>query len=47
LGNDKNSVLIVYPLPEVERLIKQTGKIRMLVRMRDFRGWTAGIPSSP
>ena len=26
--------------PEVERLIGQHGKIRMLVRMHDFHGWT-------
>src|SRR5271163_977751 len=29
-------------LPEVERLIKKHGKMRMLVQMRDFHGWTAG-----
>jgi hypothetical protein len=29
-------------LPAVERLVKQHGKIRMLVRMHDFHGWTAG-----
>jgi hypothetical protein len=29
-------------VPEVERLIKEHGKIRMLVRMHDFHGWTAG-----
>jgi SpoIIAA-like len=29
-------------VPEVERLIKQHGKIRMLVRMHDFHGWTMG-----
>lgn len=28
--------------PEVERLLKQHSKIRMLVQMRDFHGWTAG-----
>jgi hypothetical protein len=28
--------------PEVERLIKQHGKLRMLVRMHDFHGWTIG-----
>ena len=28
--------------PEVDRLIKQHGKLRMLVQMRDFHGWTAG-----
>ena len=27
-------------VPEVERLIKQHGKIRMLVQMHDFHGWT-------
>jgi hypothetical protein len=29
-------------VPEVERLIKQYGKVRMLVRMHDFHGWTLG-----
>src|SRR6202049_2479843 len=29
-------------VPEVERLIRQHGKIRMLVRLRDFHGWTLG-----
>ncbi|HTU16965.1 MAG TPA: STAS/SEC14 domain-containing protein [Gemmataceae bacterium] len=29
-------------VPEVERLIKQEGKLRMLVRMHDFHGWTMG-----
>jgi hypothetical protein len=29
-------------LPNVERLVKQYGKIRMLVEMHDFHGWTAG-----
>lgn len=29
-------------VPAVERLVKQHGKIRMLVEMRDFHGWTAG-----
>jgi len=29
-------------LPVVERLIRQHGKIRMLVQMHDFHGWTAG-----
>ncbi len=29
-------------IPEVERLIKEHGKIRMLVRMQDFHGWTMG-----
>jgi hypothetical protein len=28
--------------PEVDRLIKQHGKLRMLVQMHDFHGWTAG-----
>jgi hypothetical protein len=28
-------------LPAVERLVKQHGKIRMLVEMHDFHGWTA------
>ena len=28
--------------PVVERLVKQHGKIRMLVEMTDFHGWTAG-----
>lgn len=28
--------------PEVERLIQKHGKIRVLVEMRDFRGWNAG-----
>jgi hypothetical protein len=27
-------------VPEVERLIGQQGKLRMLVRMHDFHGWT-------
>jgi hypothetical protein len=27
---------------EIDRLIKQHGKIRMLYTMRDFHGWTAG-----
>ncbi|HEV3118902.1 MAG TPA: STAS/SEC14 domain-containing protein [Gemmataceae bacterium] len=27
-------------VPEVERLIRQHGKIRMLVQMQDFHGWT-------
>lgn len=26
----------------MERLVKQHGKIRMLVEMHDFHGWTAG-----
>lgn len=29
-------------IPAVERLVKQHGKIRMLVEMHDFHGWTAG-----
>lgn len=29
-------------VPEVDRLIKAFGKIRMLVDMQDFHGWTAG-----
>jgi stage II sporulation SpoAA-like protein len=29
-------------VPAVERLVKQHGKIRMLVVMHDFHGWTAG-----
>jgi len=29
-------------VPAVERLVKQYGKIRMLVEMHDFHGWTAG-----
>ena len=29
-------------VPEVERLIKQHGKIRMLVQMHDFHGWSTG-----
>jgi hypothetical protein len=28
--------------PEVERAVKAHGKVRMLVRMQDFHGWTAG-----
>jgi hypothetical protein len=28
--------------PEVDRLIEQHGKLRMLVQMHDFHGWTAG-----
>lgn len=33
-----------YPrfLPAVERLVNKHGKIRMLVEMHDFHGWTAG-----
>jgi hypothetical protein len=29
-------------VPVVERLVKQHGKVRMLVVMHDFHGWTAG-----
>lgn len=29
-------------VPEVERLIQVHGKIRILLRMHDFHGWTAG-----
>ena len=29
-------------VPVVERLVKEHGKIRMLVNMHDFHGWTAG-----
>jgi hypothetical protein len=29
-------------VPAVERLVKQHGKMRLLVEMRDFHGWTAG-----
>jgi hypothetical protein len=29
-------------VPEVERLVKQYGKIRVLVQMHDFHGWTMG-----
>ena len=29
-------------VPEVERLVKQYGKVRMLVQMHDFHGWTLG-----
>jgi len=29
-------------LPAVERLVKQHGKIRMLVELHDFHGWKAG-----
>lgn len=28
--------------PSIERLVKQHGKIRMLLVMHDFHGWTAG-----
>jgi hypothetical protein len=29
-------------VPAVERLLKEHGKIRLLVEMHDFHGWTAG-----
>ena len=29
-------------VPEVERLIKEMGKLRLLFEMRDFHGWDAG-----
>jgi hypothetical protein len=29
-------------VPEVERLIRQHGKLRLLVRMHDFHGWELG-----
>jgi len=29
-------------VPEIERLVQQHGKIRVLFEMRDFHGWTAG-----
>ncbi len=29
-------------MPELDRLIDQFGKIRLLVEMRDFHGWSAG-----
>ena len=29
-------------VPSLERLIKEHGKIRLLVEMHDFHGWTAG-----
>jgi hypothetical protein len=29
-------------VPAMERLIKEHGRIRILVEMRDFHGWTAG-----
>lgn len=29
-------------VPEVERLIKQFGKLRVLLEMHDFHGWDAG-----
>jgi len=30
----------VHFTPEVERAVKENGKVRMLVRMHDFHGWT-------
>jgi hypothetical protein len=29
-------------IPELERLIQQHGKLRIMMEMRDFHGWTAG-----
>ncbi len=29
-------------VPEVDRLIRQHGTVRMLVQMHDFQGWSAG-----
>ncbi len=29
-------------VPEVNRLVKQHGKVRILVEMHDFHGWTVG-----
>jgi SpoIIAA-like len=29
-------------VPELERLIRQHGKIRVLVQMHEFHGWTMG-----
>ncbi len=29
-------------IPAVERLVKQHGRIRLLLEMHDFHGWTAG-----
>lgn len=29
-------------VPEIERLVKQHGKIRLLFAMHDFHGWSAG-----
>jgi hypothetical protein len=29
-------------VPEIERLIQKEGKIRMLIRMHNFHGWTVG-----
>ena len=30
-------------IPEVERAVKAHGKVRMLVRMHGFHGWTMGL----
>ena len=30
-------------IPAVERLVKEHGRIRLLVEMHDFHGWTAGV----
>ena len=29
-------------VPQVERLIKEHGKLRMICRLKDFHGWTMG-----
>ena len=29
-------------IPELERRIKKYGKLRMLIELEDFKGWTAG-----
>lgn len=29
-------------MPEIERLIDEHGKLRILIAMHDFHGWTAG-----
>ena len=29
-------------VPEIEQQIQQHGKLRLLVRVHDFHGWTAG-----
>jgi hypothetical protein len=29
-------------VPEVDRLVKEQGKLRLLVELHDFHGWTAG-----
>ena len=31
-------------VPEVERLIGRHGKVRMLVQMHDFHGWSRSVP---